>query len=358
MEPALYFLIIVSIVLLVIAFALWVFLIAFRLWDNRHEKQREAFADAWLMQILPVLEGDADISVLPKVHSALEMEAVLSLLRNLLERFRGQYQDQLMAMLVHIGGESHGLALLKKHHPTDRLRGCSLLAWTTPGERIDRSLRAALQDPHKQVRIEAAYALAMRQTRIVTPREILEALEDASALNSERIRDIVRQLAPGHAEELAHMLLHTQNARLRVLLLGGLAAAGDFTQSPLVAKQLPHPDASVREAGIITLELLADPEYLTAVATLIHDPNAKVRRAVAKYAVSMGQDAQALSILYTLRTDSDFDVKRTAIHGLYKADPQKLLEEIARSPADEITLALIREARQSSPAPQSTILSR
>lgn len=346
MEPALYLLIVISMVLLTIAFALWIFLLVFRLLDNRQEKRREAFADEWLMQILPVLEGDAAISDLPKAQGNLEMEAVLGLLRNLLERFRGQYHDQLRKILAHIGGESHGLALLQKHQLTERLRGCSLLAWTTPGETIDISLRTALQDPHKQVRIEAAYALAMRQTHIVTLREILEALEDASALSSERVRDIIRHLAPGHAGELARMLTYTQNVRLLVLLLDGLAAAGDLTQSPLVSQQLCHADASVREAAVLTLELLADPEYLKDVATLAHDPNVKVRRAVAKYAVSMGRAEQALHILHQLRHDPDYEVKRAAIHGLCNIDCPSLLNEIARSPTDDLTLALIREATQ------------
>ncbi|MEN3940438.1 HEAT repeat domain-containing protein [Prosthecobacter sp. SYSU 5D2] len=343
MESGLFILTCAALALLALALVLWMVLLGYRLVDNRQRARRVVMADEWLLKLLPVLEMETSVTSLPKVRGGNEMEAVLSLLRDLMERFRGQYRDQLREILVHIGGADFGLRLLRQRHVTSRLRGCALLGWTGESPAVNAALRLALQDEAKEVRMEAAYALALRGPTGLGVREVLESLEEKDALASDRLRDVVRMLAPGRSQELARLLPGAATPRLRVLLLDGLSAAGDLAHSDLIATQLQDAAPAVRAAAVLALERLGDPMQISRVGLLAQDPSPKVRLAAAHYLVSMGPDTEALQWLENLVLDENYEVKRQAVHGLAKVGGRAWQRLRDQPPEDSLVQALIRE---------------
>ncbi len=336
-----------------LALMLWSLLLLHRALDNRRQRRLERLHDAWLDRLLPVLEGTEPVVSLPQVRDALTMEAVLTLLRELLERFRGQYREELRCVLRHIGAEAYGLRLLGRWRTVARLRGCALLAWVGTEPATAAALRARLGDRRPQVRLEAAWALAQHGAPGISLREILPALEQADMLKSERARDVVRRLASGRSDELAGLLTEAATDRARVLLLEGLAVCGDPALAAQAAEQLKAAGARVREAAVRTLERLADPLYIAAVIALATDADAGVRKAVAEYTTAMCADTEARNILYWLIHDADFDVQRTAIHGLAchgGAPWRRLQSQAAKSPLLEALIAEAAESPALSPA--------
>lgn len=316
MTAALTVLIFVALGLMLAAVFLWLLLLGYRVADNRARKWRAAVSDIWLDRLLPVLEGDADADTLPTIRNRAELEAVLGLLNELIERFRGQYREIIGRILVQIGGQDFGLRLLHDRHIGARLRGCALLGWTGKSMKVDLALVRALDDRQRQVRVEAACALALRQPERKVLRDILDRLREASALASDRVRDAVRRLSPGHAAELAGMLKTADSPRLRVLILDGLASAGDLTWTDVVAKELESAAPTVREAAVKTLSRLADPTHIPAVALLVRDEDYRVRLAAARFAAEMGPAPDTLSMLSALARDPHFEVQQVAVFSL------------------------------------------
>lgn len=344
MGPALSILTFLSLTLAGLAVVLWAALLVYRVVDNRKRARREKLADEWLIRLLPTLEGETEVSELPVPHRREEMETVLGLLRQLAERFRGQYRDDLVLILNHIGAEDYGLKLLARRWADSRRRGCALLGWTGPSSRVDDRLVGMLSDVHDHVRLEAAHALAKRQPPAITVATVLTPLAGTAALNSDRARDIVRLLAPGRGPELGNLLAVSRNPRERVLLLDGIGEAGDLVQADVVAWQLSDSASKVRAAAVATLEKLSDPHHIQNVAALVGDPSGPVRLAVARYAAAMSGELTALAMLEQLTVDPDFDVQRIAVHGLAAWGGSSWENLALHAQRDALLLSLVKEA--------------
>lgn len=353
MTAALTVLTLIAVALMLAAFLLWLLLLAYRLADNRARAWRSRIHDQWLGRILPVLEGDAPVDTLVKIRHRAELEAVLGLLNELIERFRGQYREVIGQILIQVGGQDFGLQLLQDRHVTARLRGCALLGWTGKSPKVDLALIRALGDVHRQVRVEAACALALRKPEKKVLRDILDRLREVSALASDRVRDAVRRLSPGHAEELAAMLKTADSPRLRVLILDGLASAGELAWTDLIATELGSPSAAVREAAIKALRRLADPTHIPAVARLVDDPVYRVRLEAARFAAEVGPDSTTQAMLIRLAQDSHYEVQRKAVFSLAHTGGKAWEDLIQAEAADPSLKALIHEVTS-----QPTILPR
>lgn len=346
MASPLFVLICICLGLMALAVALWLFLLAYRWADNGARARRQILADQWLERLLPVLECASPVTSLPKVAGREEMEAVLGLLRDLAERFRGQYREQLETILGHIGGKEYGIGLLRSHRQPSRLRGCALLAWTGPDEVLDQALLTALQDPSGNVRIEAAYALALRRAPSIQLPEMMQALEERGALASDRVRDILRLAAPGRSDQIATLLARATTARQRVLLLNGLSAAGAFDQAPLVTYQLKDSSPQVRAASLQTLTELGDPFAMTAVSQMVTDPAATVRLEVARFATSMSPAQDATEMLLALAMDDNHDVRRLAVYGVAACGAEAWQQLCVAAVSSPAVTALVREVAQ------------
>lgn len=346
MEPALHLLILAILGLTALAALLLALLILHRWHNNRRDARLRVIQEEWLQRLLPVLEGEEPVTSLPVAAEGLPMDAVLTLLRELLERFRGKYREELSAILRHIGAEDFGRRLLRQRSQRSRVRGCALLAWVEPRTETDAELLQLLLDPRPVVRLEAASALAHRGSPDARLGAIFQALEDVSALQSDRVRDVLRLLAPHRGPELATLLTSARSDRARVLLLEALALSGDGAQTEQIAAQLQARNPKVRAAAVKALHSLADPAYIEAVTALATDADPKVRKEVADYSASMCADNKTRNVLYWLIHDADFDVQRTAIHALARhggAPWHRLQSQAAKDPLMD---AMIQEARE------------
>lgn len=275
-------------------------------------------ADRWLQHLLPVLEGQNATTVLPVPASSEEMSVAQGVILELVQRVKGQYRDRLRAVLEHIGAEPGLLQDLKSALSEVKIKACRLLALTRENPDVDLHLSRALADSDWQVRLEAAYALALRQPLGLTLESVLSPLRTTPALESELAGKMVQQFAlrPGRGEELARALMGSRNPHERVILLSGIAHADDLTLSDMVAWQLADYSPAVRAEAVRTLERMADPLQITKVTALANDPATEVRQAVAVYATSMGGGAAAQVALRSLAADSAPEVRQLAEAGL------------------------------------------
>jgi HEAT repeat protein len=356
MEPALRILIVIALALAAMAVMLWMFLLVYRWVDNRGRQRRVQIADRWLSLLLPALEDGQGLAALPRLRGQMETEAVLGLLRDLAERFSGQYRDNLHAVLQHIGAEGYGLRLLKQASENSRQRGCALLAWMAPSAKVDEKLAVLLRDPLASVRLEAAHALVARRTPGISLQTILTSLRGTEAMRSERTRDIIRLMAPGQSASLSWLLPSAESSREKALLLDGMAVAGDLVYATQVATYLTDDSARVRVAAVEALEQLADPQHIDAVAVLARDPEPRVRLSVARYARMMHGDSTSVTALEFLSLDRDFDVRRAAVHALaiWRGRSWDHLASLATQ--DPLLESIMREAAQANPP--ATVVTR
>lgn len=293
-----------------------------RIWRKRRavavSHSREQFSDAWLQELLPVLEGQSQISALPLPGTAEEMSEALHLILELLERVRGQYRDRLRLVLDHIGAEATALRDLVSGSPETKISSCRLLALTQADPNVDLQLSRALYDTDWKVRLEAAYALSVRQPLGLTLESLLSPLRTTPAFETELAQKVVKQFAPlpGRGDELARALMGSRNPQERVVLLAGIADADDLMLGDVVAWQLSDYSSAVRVEAIRTLERMADPVQIMKVTSLSSDPEPAVRQAVAAYAGSMGGGAAAQLALQALANDPSPDVRQIAEAGL------------------------------------------
>ncbi|WP_038160452.1 HEAT repeat domain-containing protein [Verrucomicrobium sp. BvORR106] len=281
-------------------------------------RRREQFSDAWLQELLPVLEEERQISALPLPGTAEEMNVAMHLILELVERVRGQYRDQLRKVLDHIGAEATALHDLVSGPPEIKISSCRLLALTQADPNVDLQLSRALYDADWTVRLEAAYALSVRQPLGLTLESLLSPLRTTPAFETELAQKVVKQFAPlpGRGEELARALMGSRNPQERVVLLAGIADADDLMLGDVVAWQLSDYSSAVRLEAVRTLERMADPVQINKVTSLTSDPEPAVRQAVAAYAGSMGGGSSAQLALQALLSDPSPDVRQVAEAGL------------------------------------------
>jgi HEAT repeat protein len=221
---------------------------------------------------------------------------------------------------------------------------------------VDEKLASLLRDPRAGVRLEAAHALAARRTPAISLETIITSLRGTGALQSDRARDIVRLMAPGRGGALSWLLETAADPREKMLLLDGLAVAGDFAHASQAALFLSDASSKVRAAAVSTLEQLADPMHIEAVAMLARDPDPRVRLSVARYANTMHGDVNATAVLETLSMDRDFEVRRAAVHALagWRGRSWDQLASLARQ--DPLLESIMREASQSMPPASAATL--
>jgi hypothetical protein len=331
----------VTAALLAAALGLWGVLLGFHAWEERRDKRHAAMGDVWLGRLLPVLDGEIEVASLPKVGSREELDVVLALLRELLERFRGSYRDRLGLVLRGVGAELHGLQLLKHRAPHERVRGVALLAWCDADLQVDRALDAALEDRDPRVRLEAADAL-VRRGAVREIGRLLVALGKGGAGRSLRARDLFRRwgaATPGM--EWSLWLARDWPEDARVLLLEAASASGTCDAGAF-CQQAGHPAARVAALALHALESAADPDGAGAARVASADPRDPVRLQATRTLGACGGTADDIGRLLELLGDTSFEVCKAAFDALRQAGAESRLRD--HQPVGRWQSELFREA--------------
>ena len=337
----------VAAVFLLLAAGLWVWLLLAHAAAERRERRARRITDDWLDRLLPVLEGEADAATLPTLRNKEELDAVLALLRDLMERFKGSYRNHLSAVLSSIGAIRHGRHLLGKRLPSERIRGAALLGWCGPDAEVDSVLTAALADRDAGARLEIADAL-VRRGAAVSPREVLEALCRDEAARSLRARDLFRRWGEESAIDWGRLLAEAPEENARVLVLEALRAAGraEWTgEVSAIAMAGPH---RVTVAALRVLAAMGDPEGAEGARWASGATDPEIRREAVAALVACGSPAVDAGQLVARLKDEDFDVRRAAMDGLQAWHQQARLKGLA--PADRWQEELFREVGLTAPS--------
>ena len=332
--------------LMAVALLLWLALLLSHAAEERREKRAAAMGDVWLDRLLPVLGGESDPAVLPAVGSREELEVVLVLLRELLDRFSGSYRERLGGVLSRVGAEDYGLRLLQNRAAHERLRAAALLAWCESNDAVDHGLRNALGDRDARVRLEAADALVRRGVKM-DPGPLLVALGKDGIGKSLRARDLFRRWGSVTAVDWKLWLGRDLNEDARVLLLEAASASGNC-DAALFSQQAAHPSPRVMIVSLGALEAAADPAGADAARAAFSHPRSDVRRQAARTLGACGGTPEDREALFRLLEDPSFEVRKAAFTALLDMGAQSGLAR--HQPVDRWQLELYREAGLAVPA--------
>lgn len=328
-------------VLIALAVLLWIALLTAHAVAKRHDEMNAAWSDLWMERLLDVLDGTHPPETLPLPQSHGEMEAVIGLLRELGERFRGSYGTRMSAVLNQIQAADYGLKLLRSRRAENRIRGCALLAWCGPSDEVDAKLREALEDRDQRTVLEASAALVKRGSfdDIVT---ILKSLCKSRAAKSLIARDVFRQWAEKETRDWSPLLSQqwTEDGWILLMEAAGAAARGEWT--PLIARLAKHPSPSVVSSALLALQALGDPDGAAAAEFACGHDRFQVRRQAVRTLVACGDPAVIPPLLGRLLMDESFEVRRAAMDGLLKLGWRERLAVM--EPEDDWQRELFKEA--------------
>ena len=328
-------------ILLGLALLLWFALLATHSMEARRAKKTARYHERWLDRLLPVIDDEEALKTLPRPKRREEMEAVIGLLRELGERFRGSYSHSITLVLDQIGAARFGCRLLESRWPSQRIRGAALLAWCGTNEESTRGLEHSLDDRDPRVRLEAAMGLARKQL-IRDPERVLRALCRDRAAHSLIARDVFRVWGETETSDWSELLKREWPEYGWVLLLEAAGAAGRAEWVPWIVAQLRHPSRLVVRTALTALEAIGDPHGTDAARKACRHPDYAVRRQAAKTLAACGRLEECDATLLELLKDPSFEVRRRALRSLLDLGGKSLLT--GKTPADDWQRELFVEA--------------
>ncbi len=331
----------VAAALLSLALLLWIALLVAHALGARRDARLRKFSDDWLDRLLLVLDGGDDPSTLPQPASRDEMEAVVGLLRELAERFRGSFRVRMVVVLQQIGAADFGKKLLRSWSADNRVRGAALLGWCGEDRQADEALDRALEDRDPRVTLEAAASLVKRRA-VDDIERVLRSLCRTRAAHSLVARDLFRQWATEETSDWSQLLRREWPEPAWILLLEAAGAAARAEWTPWVAARASHPSPTVARTALRALETIGDPDGSAAAAAACGSDFPVVRRQAAAALGSCGSLADAGPILGELLGDADFEVRRAALEALLRLGGKPAL--VDPDGADAWQRELFREA--------------
>lgn len=328
-------------ILLGLALLLWFALLATHSMESRRTKKTARYHELWLDRLLPVIDDEEALKSLPSPKRREEMEAVIGLLRELGERFRGSYSHSITLVLDQIGAARFGCRLLDSRWPSQRTRGAALLAWCGTNDESTRGLEHALDDRDPRVRLEAAMGLARKQL-IRDPERVLRALCRDRAAHSLIARDVFRVWGETETSDWSELLGLEWPEYGWVLLLEAAGAAGRAEWVPLIAAKFHHPSRLVVRTALAALEAIGDPHGTEAARKACRHSDYTVRRQAAKTLAACGRLDECDATLMKLLEDPSFEVRRRALRSLLELGGKSLLAD--KAPADDWQRELFVEA--------------
>jgi hypothetical protein len=309
--------------------------------EARRARKTARYHERWLDRLLPIIDDEEALKTLPQPKRREEMEAVIGLLRELGERFRGSYSDSITIVLDRIGAARFGCRLLASRWPSQRIRGAALLAWCGTHEDSTRGLDHALDDRDPRVRLEAAMGLA-RKGLIRDPERVLRALCRDRAAHSLIARDVFRVWGETTTDDWSALLQGEWPEYGWVLLLEAAGAAGRAEWAPLIIARLHHPSRLVVRTALEALEAIGDPHGTDAAQQACAHFDPAVRRQAAKTLAACARLDECDATLLRLLADPSFEVRRRALRSLLELGGKSLLANTP--PSDDWQRELFIEA--------------
>ncbi|WAC20876.1 HEAT repeat domain-containing protein [Luteolibacter sp. SL250] len=332
---------IIAAILVTCAVILWIVLLVVHSSAKRRDRLDAGWHDVWMERLLDVLDGAEPVESLPIPGSKAEMEAVIGLLREFGERFRGSYGGRMSSVLTQIRAADFGLRLVRRRGAEQRIRGCALLAWCGPSAELDGQLHRTLEDGDPRVVLEAAAALVRRgAVEDIVP--VVRALCRSGAARSLLARDVMRQWGRTATRDWSTLLAERWSEEGWTLLLeaAGTAARGEWT--PLVVPLVRHPSPGVATTALMALQESGDPDGAAAAEAASRHDMESVREQAVRTLVVCGDPGRVIPVLEDLLLDESFDVRRAAMDGILKLGGRARLQ--GREPADPWQHELFKEA--------------
>jgi HEAT repeat protein len=242
----------------------------------------------------------------------------------------------------------------------DLLRGPALdaLARLAGRDALPRIARHLL-DPDPGLRNSAIRAVVEIEQRATASGESLDPEVQATLKREELVTHLVSMLAdedPRNRRTAAVTLGWLREGRATAPLLELLADAAvrEFASHALVSiglqdrglwqRGLAHADDAVRLGTLRCLAWIAPPEGTALAAPLIHDPSAEVR---AEAAAAIGQlgDEDAPMLLFELLGDESELIQESAMEGLARMSPARVLPLLLQALASGETDSRVRAAQ-------------
>lgn len=266
---------------------LWMLLlIGLRVFHQRREARRLADRRKVDAALVGLLQGRCDLQrdLAPFARRArLIAEALL----DFLGLVRGHDREIVLAALIELGVPQVLCARLRSGSVAGRMVCLEALA-AFPGEATEEALREALESASPEMRLTALRSLY--ETRRDLPLgSLLAELETGrlrpSATVGEFVRTLVAEIPATAAAELRGGLLPPD---VQLLVIDGLASAGDYGAVPTLISLASHGATEVRAAALRALGALNHPAAEGAVAQGLRDAEWPIRAAAAEAAGAIG----------------------------------------------------------------------
>lgn len=327
-------------ILILLAIVLWIALLIVHSIAKRHDLRAAAYTEAWMDQLLDVMDGTQPPEALPVPKSQEETEAVIALLRDLAERFSGSYGNRMSLILEQIRTAEFAINLLLSRNTDKQIRGCALLGWCGAHNDVDQYLENALNHKDPRVVLEAASSLVHRgNVTDIVP--IIKALCRSRAAKSLLALDLCRRWGESARSDWSELLKSDWTDDGWILLLEAAGASGQSGWTALIAQQANHSSPLVVEASLTALEKLADPLGADAAEIACQHPSPHVRRQAVKTLLACGDPNHSLDLMEVLLADKSFEVRRAAMTGILEFGGRSRLME--KMPIDDWQRELFKE---------------
>jgi HEAT repeat protein len=302
---------------------------------------RERFVQQWIpvvreRMIEHLLGRDARLALMDltqRVPLAVERCA-----QDLLASISGTELDSLSELVEGLGLVDRWRRRAGRGRVESRRRAIAVLGRLS-GQRVNGTLRQALQDPEESVRLEAARAL-LRSDGM----DDVERIFEFATLETPFLRAILVEDLRPHAftlsEQAIPRILSSGRPEQARIVLEMVEAWQKTLPVPGVVALLRHPRPEIRAQAIRVLPYVsADLDVARETRLALDDESAAVRIAATKVAGRMGMEGAVLELRRQLR-HSDREVAVAAAYALAEVGPEgwNVLEATVR--AEDSTAAL------------------
>lgn len=334
----------VSALLAAVSLGTMVALIVRRAITDRQERRKAVRQKAIRKIVFDYLDHRADTAVFLESLTPTDVADIRDTVEDLIRMVRGPARDRLRRLIAELGGSELFLEVLRDGTEEERLRAVSSLGlFEDPF--VAGALTGALDDPSPRIRLAAARSLV--ELGIEPPvRDLMEKLDVGKEIRPRGMREIARELASRHKQEMLDLLRSDASDTTRMLMLYGLSGLRDPRLVGELAAQYDSPSEDVRATVLRALTALGHPDAAPTVARALADPSWPVRAQAAVSAGTIGLP-ETMEALVDLVDDEHWWVRFRAAHALAQLGDKgrAALEGLAvrRGRAAEMASAMLAE---------------